>query len=104
MEHVKSLISRHNKNVLNRAYNKNNKEISTCNCRDKDSCPLNGKCLQENVVYKATITTQNESKECIRSTEGTFKKRWYTNISDIKNEKVKEQNFPSIFLKTNSQS
>ena len=103
MESVKSFLSRHN-NLLSRANNKNNQTIFTCNCLDKDSSLLNGKCLQEIVVYKATITTQNESKECIRSTEGTFKKRWYTNISDIKNEKVKEQNFPSIFLKTNSQS
>ena len=89
MKNVKSLISRHNKNVLSGAYNKNNQEISTCNCRDKDSCPLNGKCLQENVVYKATITTQNESKEYIRSTGGHFKKRHYTHISDIRNEKSK---------------
>ena len=57
MDNVKSLISRHNKNVLSRACNKNNQEISTCNCRDKNSCSLNCKCLQENVVYKATISS-----------------------------------------------
>ena len=74
MESVISLISRHNKNVLSRANNKKEQEISTCNCRDKDFCPLNGKCLQENVVYKATITTQNESKEYFGSTGGPFKK------------------------------
>ena len=68
MENVKSLISRHNKNVLSRANNKKDQKISTCNCRDKDSSPLNGKFLQENVVYKATITTQNEPKEYIEST------------------------------------
>ena len=65
MENVKSLISRHSKNVLSKANNKKDQENSTCNCHDKDSCLLNGKCLQENVVYKATITTQNESKEYI---------------------------------------
>ena len=63
MVNVKSLISRHNKNVQFRANNKKDREINTCNCRDKDFCLLNNKCLQENVVYKATITTQNESKE-----------------------------------------
>ena len=63
MENFKSLISCHNKNVLKRTNSKKDHETSTCNCRDKDSCPLNDKCLQENVVYKATITTQNEPKE-----------------------------------------
>ena len=85
MDNVKSLISRHNKKTLSRACNENNQEIYTCNCRDKKSCPLNGKCLQENVVYKATITSQNESKEYIGSTGGQFKKRYYAHISDIKN-------------------
>ena len=29
----------------------------TCNCRQKDSCPLEGKCLSDNLVYQATVTT-----------------------------------------------
>ena len=87
MDNVKSLISRHNKKILSKACNKNNQDISTCNCRDKNFCPLNDKRLQENVVYKATITSQNESKEYIGSTGGQLKKRYYTHISDIKNKK-----------------
>ena len=58
-----------------------------CNCRDKKSCPLDGKCLQHNVVYKATITTNSETKEYIGSTGVPFKKRWYSQSSDVKNEK-----------------
>ena len=61
MENVKSLISGHNKKILSKLNHKNDQEIKTCNCRDKDSCPLNDKCLQENVVYKATITSQIET-------------------------------------------
>ena len=34
----------------------------TCNCQDKTSCPLNGKCLQEGVVYKAIVTQQELKK------------------------------------------
>ena len=88
MESVKSFLSRHN-NLLSRANNKNNQTIFTCNCLDKDSSLLNGKCLQEIVVYKATITTQNESQDKNGSTGGPFKKRWYTHISDIRNKKSK---------------
>ena len=85
MKNLKSLISRHSKSVLSRANNKNNQKISTCNCRDNDSCPSNGKCLQENVVYKATVTTQNESKGYIIFTGGTFKKRAFQVYLEIKN-------------------
>ena len=106
MENIKSLISHHNKKVLSRANNKNDQEISTCKCRNKDSCLLNGKCLQENVVYKATITTQNKSKEYIGYTGGPFKKRWYTLISDIRNEKRKGTELSKCIwkLKPNSKS
>ena len=31
-----------------------------CNCRTKNKCPLNSKCLVENVIYKATIRLENE--------------------------------------------
>ena len=88
-ENVKSLISRQNKKVLSRANNKKDQEISTCNCRNKKSFQLIGKCLQENAVYKATITTQNKPKEYLKSTGGLFKKRWYAHISDNRNEKNK---------------
>ena len=86
MENVKSLISRHNKKVQSRTNNKKYQDSNVCNCRSKDSCPLNSKCLQKNVVYKATITTQNEIKKYIGSTRGLFKKRWYAHISDLKSE------------------
>ena len=31
----------------------------TCNCRNKNLCPLDGKCLTNNVIYKATVTTSS---------------------------------------------
>ena len=89
MENVKSLITCHNKKILSKLNHKNDQEDKTCNCRGKDSCPLSGKCLQENVVYKATITSQNKTKEYIGSTEGQFKTRLYAHISDIRNENNK---------------
>ena len=33
-----------------------------CNCRKKDQCPLDGKCLTQNVVYQATVSTQSSSE------------------------------------------
>ena len=34
----------------------------TCNCRKKPDCPLEGNCLQTNVIYQATVTTEKASK------------------------------------------
>ena len=55
MRNVKTSISNHNHQLL-----KQRAESPTnCNCRLPNECPLNGKCLTENLVYKAEITTTN---------------------------------------------
>ena len=62
MANIKSIISSHNKAVLSNFYQSqtqtNDKES---NCRKKDQCPLDGKCLTQNVIYQATVTTQTSS-------------------------------------------
>ena len=85
MSNIKSLIQRHNRRVLN-AYNNRPKEKNTvtCNCR-KNKCPLDHKCLTENVIYEAKIRSKNEEKRYIGSTGGIFKSRWYNHMSDIRN-------------------
>ena len=30
-----------------------------CNCRNKEACPLQNKCMNKDIVYKATISTSN---------------------------------------------
>ena len=47
-----------------------------CNCRVKESCPLNGDCLQSSVVYGCKITSNNTaetSQHYIGLTGNTFK-------------------------------
>ena len=47
-----------------------------CNCKVKESCPLNGDCLQSSVVYGCKITSNNtaeDSPHYIGLTENTFK-------------------------------
>ena len=53
-------ISGHNAKVLNSNNNNNNQAPpKECNCRKKDECPVQGKCLQEGVVYQATVNRQD---------------------------------------------
>ena len=76
MPNIKSTISSHNKAVLSNFYQSqtqtNDKE---CNWRKKDQCPLDGKCLTQNVVYQATVTTQTSSDSYV-GLSTNFKERY----------------------------
>ena len=57
MPNMHNVISAHNKAVLSKQSqlnDTNNSKSKECNCRQKDSCPLSGKCLTDSVVYQAT--------------------------------------------------
>ena len=49
---VKSIISSHNKQILP----PKNKQVG-CNCRVKNSCPLDNKCLTSQLIYQVTSQT-----------------------------------------------
>ena len=76
---IKAIITGHNNKILN----KKTEEDKKCNCRKREDCPMEGKCLQEAVVYKATISTTSATKTYIGSTENSFKQRWYGHKSDM---------------------
>ena len=86
MENMGSIIKKHNKKILS-----NTPAISDdgCNCRSKDQCPIENKCLSSALVYNATVTTNDSSpgENYIRLTEGTFKKRFYGHQLSIKDRK-----------------
>ena len=84
MPDIKSIISSHNKAVLSNFYQSqtqtNDKE---CNCRKKDQCPLDGKCLTQNVVYQATITTQTSSDSYV-GLATNFKERYRNHTASFR--------------------
>ena len=51
----KKIISAHNKKILN-----GKTPDPPCNCLDKHTCPLDGSCKASNIVYQATLTTEEE--------------------------------------------
>ena len=55
MPNIKAKIHKHNKNILEKAQQKN-PDIQLCNCANKKQCPLNRQCLTESIVYQANIT------------------------------------------------
>ena len=75
MPNVKSIISKHNKKILNSVANPP-ENLSNCNCRVKENCPLEGDCLEKSIVYKASVSTEECSKFYIGLTEPDFKSRF----------------------------
>ena len=57
MQNIKSVINNHNMKVLN-----NTAETEeSCNCRNKNNCPLDAKCLTPNIIYEAQITSNQRN-------------------------------------------
>ena len=59
---MKQKIDNYNRKIMSNGREKE-EFTRTCNCRDKTSCPLTGKCLQEGVVYKAIVTQTETMKQ-----------------------------------------
>ena len=70
---VGNIIKQHNSKVLSKTNDNNNRK---CSCRSKPNCPLNGECLTQCLVYKATSTTSSNSFVYYGTSEGEFKIRY----------------------------
>ena len=66
-------------------------QSKTCNCSKNTVCPLDGNCQVDNLVYQTTVEAENDTKEYyIGLASTTFKARWHTHKSSIKNEEVNQ--------------
>lgn len=77
LPNIKNKIDGHNKKILNKNLPET-PQTRTCNCRQKDQCPLDGNCLAESLIYQATVTRQdNKTDETyIGLCETNFKTRF----------------------------
>ena len=80
MENIKSTTSNHNHELLS-----NDLPASPqCNCKNENECPLDGKCLVKNIVYKAEIASQNGTvKTYIGMTSNSFKERYRNHLKSF---------------------
>ena len=86
MKSINSVISSHNKNILNPRTTS-----FGYNCRKKESCPLNGECLTSQLVYRATVTNavNEDMKKYIDLADITFKERDSNHKRDFKHQKYR---------------
>ena len=85
MPNMKSMISRHNKFILNSEQPIN----AGCNCRVKADCPLEGKCLTDGVIYQASVTADNKEFIYIGSCSTSFKDRYRDHACSFNNSRYK---------------
>ena len=89
MSNVKTIISNQNKAVINKSSNPPAQTINTCNCRDKRSCPLDGKCNVRNTIYQAEVTTSQSKQTYIGLCDTSFKLRYRNHTCSFRNERYR---------------
>ena len=83
------LLKGHNKSVLETK----SEELKgkQCNCRDITTCPLQGNCLQDSVVYQADVKTAIGNTYPYIGLADVFKPRWYDHQKTFRDRKYKNR-------------
>ena len=89
------LIAGHNQKLMNN-HTKPDVRKKECNCQKKAECPLEGKCLVDNIVYQATVTEENKqtnvkTSETYVGMTAEFKPRYRNHKKVFENRKYKAE-------------
>ena len=87
MPNMNNVIRKHNSKIMK---NPAPSTTKTCNCRRKTDCPMDGNCLSECLIYKASVSTTT-NKYYYGTCENTFKERYNNHNSSFRN-KSREKN------------
>ena len=79
---MKNSIKQHISKILSEAETHQEK---SCNCCNKNNCPLNGNCQVKTIVYKATVTTQDNYRIYYGTSEDEFKTRYNNHTKSFRN-------------------
>ena len=89
MNNMTSIISSHNAKVLAPVPEQASR---TCNCRQPQNCLLNGYCLTECVLYKASVSVPNKpARHYYGLTEGPFKPRFNGHTRSFRSESCRRE-------------
>ena len=100
---VQSAISAHNRKLLRNSISSTNAPPASqppqlCNCKSAEVCPMSGSCLKSAIIYKATVSSEVESKFYIGATEQTFKKRYPKHKDALQKKESKESTSLSTYV------
>ena len=91
MKNMASIISSHNNQAQQPPI-----KLYGCNCRNKESCPLDNKCKTTKIIYRADV--DNEIKFYYGLTETSFKERYGNHKKSFKYEKYKYETELSKYI------
>ena len=86
MSNIKTIISSHNKAQINKSDAIND---SNCNCRNSSTCPMDGKCNDQSIIYQAEVTTSTSKETYIGLCDTAFKLRYRNHVCSFRNERYK---------------
>ena len=89
MPNMAAVIRQHNSTIINSQPSApdNAGSTSKCNCRVKANCPMNGECMVQSVVYRATVRSQDTEKDYTGLTASTFKQRFNSHQHSMRHRK-----------------
>ena len=88
MGNIQTIISNHNKAEINKS-TRTNDQTKNCNCRKSSTCPMDGNCNMESVIYQAEVTTPTTKETYIGLCDTTFKLRYRNHVCSFRNERYK---------------
>ena len=80
-----NIIKSHNNKILSEEKSQGQPK---CNCRQKNTCPLEGHCLDKELIYRCTLkeNTTSDGVNYNGLTENTFKDQFYKHCNSFKYE------------------
>ena len=95
---MNSIIKAHNTKALKKNDTNQTEQVKSCDCRDKQTCPVDNKCLTSNVVYKATVKYEDKEQSYVGLIECSFKTRYTQHKSSFKHSKHRNQTELANFI------
>lgn len=92
---MENFVKQHNSHILKSESSTNS---PLCNCRNKESCPLNEHCLSSCIVYKAVVTGNDTEKIYYGTSEGPFKERFTNHKKSFNNRQYQNDSELSKYL------
>ena len=90
LPNMASILTKQNSKVMN-SNNQQAQENPKCNCRNKNTCPMPGKCLTPSLIYQAQVETNSSKETYIGLTANTFKERFSGHKSSFKKAERKKE-------------
>ena len=88
MPNIKSALNSHNRKIFHLPVNSQSR---TCSCIKKTDCPLKEKCLSQNTLYQADISSENLKTKIYYGMSGKkFKTRFLNHKKSFNHEKHKD--------------